>query len=424
VGLFYKNYKRDLRTAITFFQTAMTLAISTGNTKEHSYALGCVALAKWSNGDPTGALIDAYECQRLARISGLLMHEARAIRIQVTCKIALGDYTQTIFLCKEARNLLHLCGLSGGYMDHATMTCQGDIHNVKSEYIEARNIHTQILHEVSADGDLSHYGWASLNIAETNMSMGAPCDEVERTLETARKLFSTIGHINAITMCDTVLARLYLRDGHIPAARALFENCLKISWGNEPQIISPCLESLANGSHWDAVDWMSVSGWTTVFLVHSLKFHQKLEIYKALQFLGDIFLTQDDETTAISLFSVALDGFTQMDVHRSRAECMLRFGDISKRHGKLLNAVELWGKARPLFERSSQSKQVQNIDDRLAGVGQDVLQQHQNNLARLAEPNVPLWPAVEEEAKDNPSDIEDMENMNSVEHKELNLVTG
>jgi hypothetical protein len=119
-------------------------------------------------------------------------------------------------------------------------------------------------------------------------------------------------------------------------------------------------------------------------LVHSLKFKEKLGIHKALQFLGDIFLAYDDEETAISLFTVALEGFTQMDIHRSRAECMLHLGDISKGHGDFLTALKLWETAKLLFERSSQAKQVEDIAARLASVAEDVLEQHRMNLAHLA----------------------------------------
>jgi hypothetical protein len=89
------------------------------------------------------------------------------------------------------------------------------------------------------------------------------------------------------------------------------------------------------------------------------------------------------------LFTVALEGFTEMDVHCSRAECMLRLGDISMGHGDPLKAVEFWDGARPRFECSSQAKQVQHINERLAGVSEDVLEQHRNNLARLTELNAP-----------------------------------
>jgi hypothetical protein len=63
---------------------------------------------------------------------------------------------------------------------------------------------------------------------------------------------------------------------------------------------------------------------------------------------------------------------------------MLRLGDICKQNNELTKATEHWTTARPLFERSSQGKQVENIDKRLASVGEDVLEQHRNNLAQLA----------------------------------------
>jgi tetratricopeptide (TPR) repeat protein len=111
--------------------------------------------------------------------------------------------------------------------------------------------------------------------------------------------------------------------------------------------------------------------WPTVLLAHSLKSKQKLGIYQGLQFIGDIVLAQDDEDTAIALFTVALEEFTEMDVHRSKAECMLRLGDICKQRNNYREAVEHWNTARPLFERSSQVKQVENIDNRLACVSKE-----------------------------------------------------
>jgi predicted negative regulator of RcsB-dependent stress response len=104
---------------------------------------------------------------------------------------------------------------------------------------------------------------------------------------------------------------------------------------------------------------------------HAQKLQQKLEPHKALQFLGDIFLANGDEETANTLFTVALEGFTQMDVHQSRAQCMLHLGDFAKERGDLLTAARLWAEARPLFERSVQAKDVSQIDIRLAAVAKD-----------------------------------------------------
>jgi tetratricopeptide (TPR) repeat protein len=315
-------------------------------------------------------------------------------------------------LCIRARDLLGLCAMSDGNLDHRIMVVQAEIHQLKSEYIEAHSICTRIL-EGTAMQNLYHYGFALLNVAEIDVMIGAPKDDVQRDCDRARKMLDTLGDIVGVTLCDTILGDLYLREGNSLAAQTIFKRCLKVTL--QSQIQTYCLERLGDTSRWGGLDDMS--NWTTVFLVHSLKRKEKLEIYKALKFLGDVFLSLNDEQTAISLFTVALKGFTEMDVHCSRAECMLRLGDISMGHSKPLKAIEFWERARPLFERSSQAKQVQGIDERVANISEDVLEQHRNNLARLAELNA--WAGTVEELENDLSDIEDLDKMDMGEEKSL-----
>jgi tetratricopeptide (TPR) repeat protein len=248
---------------------------------------------------------------------------------------------------------------------------------MKSEYHEAQNIQTQILQECPPHWDSYHHGMALLNLAEIGLSMNAPKHAVQQNIEGAKNIFLPHKRIVEITMCDTTLADLYLREGEISIAKTLFKTCLRAC--NDSGVRSDCLERLGNTGRWGASGEMS--SWTTVYLAHSIKFKLKLGINKALQFLGDIFLAQADEDTAVSLFIAALEGFTYMDVHRSRAECMLRLGDIAKEHDDLHKAVESWDAARPLFEQSSQAKQVELIEERLANVGKDLLVQQRMNLA-------------------------------------------
>jgi hypothetical protein len=305
--------------------------------------------------------------------------------------------------------------MSGGTLNRNIMTTQAEIHQLKSEYVEAHSIHTRILKESSIQ-DPHNYGFALLNVADIDVLTGAPKNDVQRNCDTARKIFNTVGNTEGMTMCDVTLACLYLRDGNSLAAKTILERCIKVTLGS--QITTYCLERLGNTNYWGNLDVMS--GWTTVFLAHSLKRKGKLGIYKALQSLGDIFFSQNDEYTATSLTVVALEGFTQMGVHCSRAECMLRLGDLSMGHGDLLKAVEFWERARPLFGRSSQAKQVQHIGERLAGISEDVLEEHRNNLACLAELNAPAGPV--EELEDDLSDIEDLDKAEVVDGKELDLI--
>ncbi|KAJ7866295.1 hypothetical protein B0H13DRAFT_2066949 [Mycena leptocephala] len=303
--------------------------------------------------------------------------------------------------------------MSSSQLHHAIMNTQAEIHKLKSEYVAARSIHIK-LQETSVDQDFYTHGFALLNVAEIDVATGSPIEDAQSAYEKARDIFSTRNLMTEVVMCDTILADLYLREGNFLTAKTLFERCLKLS-GVRSDVMTYCLERLGDVSRWGAPNWMS--DWTTVFLVHSLRQKEKLGIHKALQFLGDAFLAQDDEHTAINLFTVALEGFTWMDVHRSRAECMLQLGDISKGHGDLLKAVELWTTARPLFEKSSQAKQVEKIDHRLAD--EDVLEKHRTNLARLAELAAPL--GTVDEINDL-SDVEDMERLDLKDETTLDPV--
>jgi tetratricopeptide (TPR) repeat protein len=400
----YYQIKGDMSSAMKFSATATSLALSTENTKMHSQGLLNLALVEWNIGDYSAAQVHANEAQRLAIISADSYREAEALNIEATCCCTLGNYTKAMSLCIRARNLLGLCAMSYGTLDHDIMTAQAEVHRHKSEYIEARCIHNTILERTTVQNPHC-YGVALLNVAEIDVLIGALKD-VQRNCNRARKMLDTLGNVEGVALCDVILADLYLREGNSLAAQTIYERCFKLNLGFS-QIRIYCLERLGDASCWGDLDGMS--SWTAVFLANSLKRKEKDGIYKALRSLGDIFLAQHDEHTAISLFTVALEGFTQMDVHCSRAECMLRFGDISMGHGDPLKAVEFWEGARPLFEHSSQTKQVQNINVRLAGISNDVLEQHRNNLARLAELNAPV--GTIEELEDDLSDIEDLDKM-------------
>lgn len=78
-----------------------------------------------------------------------------------------------------------------------------------------------------------------------------------------------------------------------------------------------------------------------------------------------------------------------MDVHHrihSRAQCMLRLGDLAEKRGDLSQATEYWSTARPLFERSLQQKDVAEIDKRLAAMQET----QQRALAQLKVLHTPI----------------------------------
>ncbi|KAJ7603211.1 hypothetical protein DFH06DRAFT_1152061 [Mycena polygramma] len=386
-----------------FCQSCLSLAISTKNILRQSNAFYMFALIKWYTGNYPAAQRHAYESRRLALVSGHPYQEALTLMMEATCWNELGNHLQSITLCNRGRHVLALQGMSGGDLDLKLMGCQAEVHKLKSEYVEAVNIHTQILCQTSKS--LVQYAITQLSIAEIEMAI-SPQDIVQNSINGAKMIVTTARHKRGLHWCDAIQGNLYLREGNLSAAMPLFQECLRNCWGTDTDIVFFCLENLGNIRGWGGS--VSMATWTIVFLAHSLRAKQKLGIHKALQFLGDLFLSSGDEATASSLFTVALDGFTCMDVHRSRAECMLCLGDISNRQGNVLQAVGLWEAARPLFERSSQAKEVGMIAERLTGVSQVVLNKHAENLAKLSAPS--------EAMEDDLSEIEDPE-----DEREFNL---
>ncbi|KAJ6447999.1 hypothetical protein C8R45DRAFT_948250 [Mycena sanguinolenta] len=117
---------------------------------------------------------------------------------------------------------------------------------------------------------------------------------------------------------------------------------------------------------------------------------EKLALYKALLFLGDVFVVVNaDDSTAFSLYTVALEGFTCMDVHQSRAQYLLHLGDLVHKQGNTAAAIVHWKTARPLFEKSLQTKDIAQIDSRLACV-ETGYQQALTTLAKLQGPTQSL----------------------------------
>jgi tetratricopeptide (TPR) repeat protein len=373
------EHKHDLSAATNFYEISYSLAVSTRNARLQSQSLAGRAWIKWHLGDYPEAQRYAFESQRVNRISADLFREARALLIEAACWIALGNYRQSISGCNRARDLLVLCGMSGGDTDHAIMTCQAEVHKFKSEYIEARNIHGQILGEASPEQDPYNHGLALHNITEIEVCIGVPKDDVQKSIDKVQTIFQALGSPRLLQLCDVLQADLNLREGDSLAAMDIYRESLNVSWGKNSEIVACCLERLGDVNHSSCL--LETSSWTTVFLVHALRSKEKLGIHKALQFFGDLLLTQGDRDTAISLFTVALEGFTYMDIHRSRAECMFCLGLISWENKDHLRAAELWQTARPLFQRSSQAKQVENIDERLAALSRHVLVENQKHLA-------------------------------------------
>ncbi|KAJ7898501.1 hypothetical protein B0H13DRAFT_1884235 [Mycena leptocephala] len=105
--------------------------------------------------------------------------------------------------------------------------------------------------------------------------------------------------------------------------------------------------------------------WAVVYLASSRKTKDPVGMSHALRCLGNVCATMEDEETALNLFHAALDAGSTMDIHRLRAECMVRIGDIMIRRDDSIQVKEMWMAAQPLFVRSSRMKDAASVDKRL-----------------------------------------------------------
>ncbi|KAJ7445334.1 hypothetical protein FB451DRAFT_1433443 [Mycena latifolia] len=366
IGDYYMNHNNDISEAMSHLQTALSLARSCGDTNWESSALVQIAGNRLRSGHYSEALQYANKAERLAKLSGNLYQEARALRVSSLTMAGLSDYRHSLVSSHRARALLSLCGLSEGEDDHGIMVTEAQVHLLSSEYGDARKIHAYLIDRTSPEHEPVNHAFALLTIAEIDVITGAAAAKIRLNLDTAKMILTTMGYQVGIIACDTVFADLDLREGNLAAAKALFKKCLKLSWGKYSDVVSYCLERLGDISRWSIADINGTSCWATIFLLHGLESKEKLATNKALRCLGDMFLAGGDRNTALSLFMVALEGFTQMDVHRSRADCMLRMGEIFRQSGEFTTALQFWTTARPLFERTMQEMDVARIDSRIA----------------------------------------------------------
>ncbi|KAJ7025857.1 hypothetical protein C8F04DRAFT_1298620 [Mycena alexandri] len=392
-GWYYCEHNHNIPTAVQHGQFALSLAQSHGNYGRQCDALIILGRIETFAGEHAAGRALAREAQTLAKISGDVYKEAHGLYYEALCLMSLGEYQECMALTIRGRTMLDLCGLSHGGLNYALMEIQGEVHKFKSEYVEAHNIQNMILQGTANDNQRQVF--SLISIAESEVLIGVSKTEIQKKIEASQVMFGASRNPVFTTACDIILADLNLREGD--RSSLLFCKCLQFARGKYSEAVSYCLERLADINCWEGC--YHPTSWPAVFLANSLKAKERLGTYKGLQFLGDVFLQENEEATSISLFTLALEGFSQMDVHRSRAECMIRLGDISKKHGDLLKALELWETARPLFERSSQAKRVQDLDERLVEIGEDVREQHTSNVARLTELTAPTG-KVEEADED------------------------
>ncbi|KAJ7732013.1 hypothetical protein B0H16DRAFT_1468818 [Mycena metata] len=367
---------------LEFLEKALELSNSISDSKGQYLSLMHIAEFRWRIGDFKSSLPISRKAHQLAYQAADLYSVSRAMRITASSLTCLGDYKGALSQLTRAMELLSMCGITRGQMHHNILNAQAEIHLQKSEYAEARSIYAMNSQDNLLNPSSEFNGLALLNLSLISVLIGATVATVHLTLDRAQEIFTDMKHHSCTMYCNMILADLNLTGRNAASAKTQFQDHLKSFWSTDTEGVSYCLERLADISRWPLE--LRQAKWPVLYLCHSHMSKDKLAFYKALLFLADLFIDVD-EPTAESLFLVTLEGFTFMDIHRSRAQSMLRLGDLAQNRGEITKAVDLWTSARPLFERSLQAKKVAAIDMRLVALEQG----HKRSLAQLAVVHAP-----------------------------------
>jgi hypothetical protein len=274
-----------------------------------------------------------------------------------------------------------------------TTNQEAEIHLLKTEYLESRHVHISNSARVNPTTYLAIL--ANLNIATIDTLTGLVDSKlIHRNLDTCRLHIQRLqGWIQTSLslLGDIIFTDLCLRDRDHTTAIVLLAQTFT-SQDILMDVALGCLERLADLSN-EMSNVKTTMTWAGILLTLALKSKSKLGIMKAFRCLGQIFVAQGDDETALSLFKVALDGLSFMDVHHWRADCIVHIADICACKGEILKSVELWKAARPLFQRSSQAKDVIRINRKL----DSAVMEYEKHLQELKVPirELEKWEAEE-----------------------------
>jgi hypothetical protein len=217
-------------------------------------------------GDHPAAQIYAQQALRVSQVASDFYSQAKALQTLASCHQAMGDNKNSIFISLRARKLLDLCGLTSGLMYANLRHNEAESHFLKSEYADARNIHTQVLQDRLGDED---YVWGLLSIAEIDIMIGVSKEDVHENLDKVHVMFNASGYPAGLHFYKILVGELNLREGATVAAKVIFQECFKSSWVNDSQATLACMARLADVCQWTVGDFMWACRWTVPYLAYT-----------------------------------------------------------------------------------------------------------------------------------------------------------
>ncbi|KAJ7257690.1 hypothetical protein C8J57DRAFT_1647393 [Mycena rebaudengoi] len=353
LGYFHMR-RNGLGEALHCFELALSL-VEDETSGMHSTLLLTTSQLLCSTGVHKRALTLAQKARYISELIGDKHIGEMAIRVESWCHGATGNLRHAEKLCREAPEQ-HVIGVQ---LPGILLT--------KTEYQEARGLLFKTLeYRSSCRPPISDTVMCHLNLAVIAIEMGADVGVINHHLDAVRMQCTTfVIYPRGILCCDTLTANIHLRQGNIQVARQTLDKCLTSAQKEkDAEITEHCLLLLADIQH-GLSSYQETEKWAMIYLAFGMTTVNRVTTTKALRCIGDLLMIDGDNDVALSLFMAALDSFTSMDIHRDRADCMVRMAAIFEQRTEIGKTVNLLQRARSLYERSSQEKEIIKIDTKL-----------------------------------------------------------
>ncbi|KAJ7150923.1 hypothetical protein C8R43DRAFT_1236125, partial [Mycena crocata] len=351
--------KQDPSAQVEFYKTAAMYHYLTGNLlKALEYSQRGMTITKRQHIQKQLKTVDLQTNLRSTGVEYAILGK-RVTEEQAESHWTMGKLRNTSDLCKLGRDILVTYGHEGSSREVNILDIEAGIRFEKSEYDEARALYEAVIRMTDQNRHPYFHSNALFNLVKIDLESGRDEVQILRGLTTAKETAFRLGWTQGMLFGERLMATVQLKlRGNTTMARKIYTLCFESARrANMFPAATHCLEMLADLTH-EMCNLQDTFHWAGTYLALMGANKDIVHTYQALRCLGDIILAQGDTETASNIFHAVLEGSTDMDIHRRRADCMLRIGDLVMMEGDLLGARKMWEDARLLFLRSSQMKDV------------------------------------------------------------------
>ncbi|KAJ6556083.1 hypothetical protein B0H19DRAFT_1293007 [Mycena capillaripes] len=403
----YHDIRKSMPRAIEFIKLALSSAQQAGELDLQLLSLDAEFQIAYTVHDPYWIIAVAHKAREIAPFASNYW-EHRFTQWEAHGNCHLGNLSRALNLCTHVEEILMSDGMEGSDRYLELLDLRADISIFQSDYIQARQLHQQIITRTSPTCSPWFHANSLMYMAYLDIQMEDEGTRIVNNIEAAEAIYAAY-RSPRISLCSWVAAELKLSHGDTANARGAFVDCLSKSLGIYTDISHRCLAALSDPKH-GMGDLLDTFRWAIVYLVFTQKLKDPIATSCALQHLAHLHTMLGDEDNALSLFYAALQAGTMMGVYRLRAGCMVGIGDIMHRHGDSAQAKEMWTTAQPLFVRSSRMKDVAAVQRRLEQLANShtpTPNQH-GSLVQTADSNLDVVPTLDNNISAGHSSLENL----------------